>query len=90
MRFAQVATRVWGCQMDFEHPENTALAGIRCFRRFLSSIGMPINFEQLGAKESDIPLLAKKMGINGTTGGFVKLTTADVEAILRIAAKATV
>jgi alcohol dehydrogenase YqhD (iron-dependent ADH family) len=90
MRFAQVATRVWGCQMDFEHPENTALAGIRCFRRFLSSIGMPINFEQLGAKESDIPLLAKKMGINGTTGGFVKLTTADVESILHIAAKATV
>ena len=41
-------------------------------------------------KESDIPLLAKKMGINGTTGGFVKLTTADVETILHIAAKATV
>ena len=90
MRFAQVATRVWGCQMNFENPAATALEGIRCFRRFLSSIGMPINFEQLGAKEADIPLLAKKMGINGTTGGFVKLTTADVETILHIAAKATV
>ena len=28
MRFAQVAVRVWGCQMDFEHPEVTAKAGI--------------------------------------------------------------
>lgn len=89
MRFAQVATRVWGCQMNFANPEETAKAGIKCFRKFLASIGMPINFEQLGAKESDIPLLASKMGIKGTTGGFVKLTTADVETIYRIASKAT-
>ena len=45
MRFAQVATRVWGCQMDFEHPEVTAKAGIEAFRNFLISIGMPKNFE---------------------------------------------
>ena len=76
--------------MNFANPAATALEGIKCFRRFLSSIGMPINFEQLGAKEADIPLLASKMGIKGTTGGFVKLTTADVETILHIAAKATI
>lgn len=90
MRFAQMSTRIWGCQMNFENPKVTALEGIKCFRKFLSAIGMPINFEQLGANENDIPLLAKKMGIEGTTGGFVKLTTADVEAILKIAAKATI
>ena len=28
MRFAKLATRVWGCQMDFDHPERTALEGI--------------------------------------------------------------
>ena len=28
MRFAQVAVRVWGCQMDFAHPEVTAREGI--------------------------------------------------------------
>ena len=28
MRFAQVAVRVWGCQMKFENPEDTALEGI--------------------------------------------------------------
>jgi len=55
MRFAQVATRVWGCQMNFANPEITAKEGIGKFRQFLSNIGMPINFAQLGAKESDIP-----------------------------------
>ena len=24
MRFAQIAVRVWGCQMDFQNPERTA------------------------------------------------------------------
>ena len=32
MRFAQVAVRVWGCQMDFAHPEVTAKAGIEALR----------------------------------------------------------
>ena len=41
MRFAQVASRVWGCAMDFQHPEVTAKAGINAFRAFLKSIGMP-------------------------------------------------
>ena len=91
MRFAQMAVRIWGCQMNFENPEETALNGIYAFRRFLSDIGMPINFEQLGAKEEDIPVLIKKFGIgDGETGGFVKLKAGDIEAILKIAAHASV
>ncbi len=88
MRFAQMATRVFGCQMNFEGPEKTAMEGIRCFRRFLHEIGMPINFEELGAKEEDIPALADNMKINGTRDGFVKLTRDDVCEILKIAAHA--
>jgi len=34
MRFAQFASRVWGCEMDFENPENTAMEGINRFRSF--------------------------------------------------------
>ncbi|MBQ8200496.1 MAG: iron-containing alcohol dehydrogenase [Clostridia bacterium] len=91
MRFAQVATRVWGCAMDFEHPENTALAGIRCFRRFLREIGLPINFAELGAREEDIPVLVQKLGLGeGRTGGFVHLNSEDVAQIYRIAAHADV
>ncbi len=90
MRFAQMATRVFGCAMDFEHPEATAMAGIRAFRRFLHELGLPINFAELGAKEEDIPLLVEKLGLgSGRSGGFVRLSSEDAAAIYHIAAKAT-
>ncbi|MBR6044563.1 MAG: iron-containing alcohol dehydrogenase [Ruminococcus sp.] len=89
MRFCQMATRVFGCAMDFENPEATAVAGIKAFRTFLHNIGMPINFAELGAKEEDIPLLVKKFGVGtGRTGGFVKLSAEDVTSIYKLAAKA--
>ena len=56
MRFAQMASRVFGCAMNFENPKETALNGIKAFRKFLKSIGMPINFEEIGAKEKNIPI----------------------------------
>lgn len=91
MRFAQMATRVFGCAMNFEKPEVTALEGIRCFRRFLKGLGLPINFEELGAKEEDIPVLVEKFGLgDGRTGGFVALSSEDIAKIYRIAAKAEV
>ncbi len=90
MRFCQMATRVFGCQMNYENPEATALEGIRRFRSFLKSIGMPINFTELGAKEEDIPTLVEKFGIgDGTTGGFMKLNRNDITEIYRIAAHAS-
>jgi len=86
MRFAQFAVRVWGCEMDFQHPENTAKEGILKFEQFLTSIGMPIRFSELGAKAEDIPTLAKTMGLGtGTLGSFVKLTTEDVTKIYELA-----
>lgn len=88
MRFAQIAVRVWGCQMDFEHPEKTAKEGIEALRRFLISIGMPKNFAELGAKEEDIEKLAHTAvygnGGNGTLGGFVSLNQKDIENIYRL------
>ena len=91
MRFAQMAVRVFGCEMNFEKPELTALAGIAAFRKFLHEIGMPINFEELGAKEEDIPTLVDKFGVgDGKTGGFVALSAKDVAEIYRIAAIAKI
>ncbi|WP_164173190.1 iron-containing alcohol dehydrogenase [Ruminococcus flavefaciens] len=90
MRFCQMATRVFGCQMNFENPEATALEGIRRFRSFLHSIGMPINFAELGANEEDIPALVEKFGIGRRrTGGFVALSADDITEIYKIAAKAS-
>lgn len=86
MRFAQFAVRIWGCQMDFQHPENTAKKGIEKLEQFLVSIGMPIRFAQLGAKAEDIPLLVKNMQLgNKTLGSFVKLTENDIRKIYELA-----
>ncbi|MBO4346141.1 MAG: iron-containing alcohol dehydrogenase [Lachnospiraceae bacterium] len=87
MRFCQVATRVWGVQMNFENPEETALAGIREFRKFLRSIGMPLDFEEIGAKAEDIPVLVEKLGVgDGVRGGFMPLNREDVTGIYKLAA----
>ena len=88
MRFAKAAVRVWGCSMDFEHPEVTALEGIEAFSRFLTSIGMPRNFEELGAKEEDIPTLVKNLcygnGRDGIIYGFVNLNEEDCTKIYKM------
>ena len=87
-RFAQVACRVWGCEMNEEHPEITAKEGIEKLRSFLISIGMPKNFEELGAKEEDIERLAHAACYGdtrtGTIGGFVELHEEDVANIYRL------
>ncbi|MBB5225101.1 iron-containing alcohol dehydrogenase [Treponema ruminis] len=88
MRFAQVATRVWGCQMDFEHPEVTALEGINALQSFLVSLGMPKNFSELGAKEEDIPKLVEVLcrgdGRPGSITGFVTLNEDDCTKIYKM------
>ncbi len=88
MRFAKVAVRVWGCQMDFDHPEVTALEGIEAFQNFLISLGMPKNFAELGAKEEDIPKLAHVLchgdGRNGTISGFVTFNEEDCTKIYKM------
>ena len=88
MRFAQLASRVRGCSMDFHNPENTARAGIDAFRNFLRSIGMPLTLAELGGKEEDIPAMAHTAcfgnGGSGTLGNFVKLGEEDVANIYRL------
>jgi alcohol dehydrogenase YqhD (iron-dependent ADH family) len=88
MRFAQLASRVWGCQMNFQNPEITAKAGIEALKSFLKSIGMPLTMEELGGKEEDIQLMAHTAcfgnGNGGTIGGFVELNEEDVANIYRL------
>lgn len=91
MRFAQAAVRIWGCEMNFENPQETAMRGIICFRRFLHDIGMPINFAELGAKSEDIPVLVEKLGLGDKkTRGFVSLSSEDVAEIFNIAVNASI
>ena len=89
MRFAQLASRVWGCPMDSQHPEITAQQGIQALRQFLRSIGMPLTLREVGGKEEDIPYLAHTAaygnGNGGTLGGFVVLKEEDIAGIYRLA-----
>lgn len=86
MLFAQFAVRVWGCEMDFQNPEKTALQGIERYEQFVTSIGMPIRFSQLGAKAEDIPTFVKTIGLGkNTMGSFVKLTEEDIRKIYELA-----
>lgn len=73
-RLAQMAVRVFGCQMDFDDPKRTALEGIEAFRAFLRSIGMPLTFAEIGADPADIPELVEMNHIgDGKTGGYIGL-----------------
>ncbi len=87
-RFAQLAVRVWGCQMDFAHPENTARAGIAALKQFWTSLGMPATFAELGAKPEDIGHMAHLACHGdvrkGTLGTFAKLDAEDVANIYRL------
>ncbi len=87
-RFADLAVRVWGCDMDNRNPENTALAGIEELRKFLKSIGMPLTLKELGASEKDIEKMAETAcygdGGSGTIGSFVPLQKEDVIKIYNL------
>ncbi|MBS7239375.1 MAG: NADH-dependent alcohol dehydrogenase, partial [Acetatifactor sp.] len=73
----------------FDNPERTAREGIEALRSFLISIGMPRNFEELGAREEDIEKMAYtccygKGNESGKIGGLVPLNQKDVEEIYKL------
>ena len=86
-RFARFAERVWGVGRS---DDLAAMAdeGIARYTTWLTSIGMPTTFAELGAKAEDIPRLAANLHLNGKTlGAFRPLTEADVRAILKLACR---
>ena len=87
-RFVQFAVRVWGIEFTGDKKE-TALKGISALKDFFSSLGLPVNFSQLGAKTGDIDQLINTLKINsgGQLGAFRRLDMTDARAIYEIAAK---
>ena len=88
-RFVQFATRVWGIENTGDK-KAVALKGIQALKNFFVSIGLPVNFEQLGAKAPDIDRLIETLRVNqgDTFGNFLQLNMEDARAIYRIAAQA--
>ena len=85
--FAKYASRVWGIPMDFEHPELTAMEGIKAFQRFVKEdLGMPTTISELGGKEEDIPKMVENMFYEAPNhGNFVKLTPEIAAKIYKMA-----
>ena len=85
-RFARFAERVWDVREGT--PEEMAKEGIRRYRAWLKSIGMPLSFAELGAKEADIPRLAANLHLGGKMlGAFRPLSESDVREILKLACR---
>jgi alcohol dehydrogenase YqhD (iron-dependent ADH family) len=87
MRFARFAVKVWGCDMDYMNPLRTAREGISRLEAFITSIGLPLNFAGIGAREADIEYMVRTSGVNENfkLGSYVSLGAADVAAIYRLA-----
>ena len=83
-RFARFARNVFGVGCG-DSDDCAAEAGISKFRNWLRSMGLPLTFAELGAKEEDIPLLVKTLNLNGNTlGSLMPLGDADIAAIYRL------
>lgn len=87
-RMARFAVNVFGVQMDFNHPEETALEGIKQLRYFFKEIGMPSSLGELGGKVEDIDKMAQRAcygnGREGQIGGYVSLSKEDVVNIYNL------
>lgn len=87
MKFAQMAVRVWGVEMNFDHPERTAEAGIDAMTAYFREIGMPTTFTELGLTEADFgPIIdLATAGGKKPVKSYVDLYPADIEQIFRLA-----
>lgn len=73
-KFVKFATRIFGCQNDFEHPEVTAMEGVKLLRAFFDELGMPNSISSLGGKPEDIPGMVENMFYGAPNhGNFIKL-----------------
>ncbi|MBU5450203.1 iron-containing alcohol dehydrogenase [Acetivibrio sp. MSJd-27] len=59
-KFCQYAVRIWNCELDYAHPEQTALAGIQATEGYFQSIGMPTRLSQLHIDDSKFEEMAEK------------------------------
>jgi alcohol dehydrogenase YqhD (iron-dependent ADH family) len=82
-RVAQFGVKVFGVSPDMADPKATADEGLRRFRAWVRSIGMPLTLKELGIPREELPGVIKRcMDINkGMVPGFMEL---DTQAVTRI------
>jgi len=82
-RFAQLANRVWGVDLDQFHPDRTALKGIEAMESYFTSLGMPRTLTELGVPKESWQTLAS-MTTNGGTSKVKSYDPLGVDEILEI------
>lgn len=87
MRFAQFANRVFGIEMDFQDPKNTAMKGIEAFEDFIKDLDLPLNFKELGIPSDEIDELVRlnRLEEGKTKKGFYPLDKQSLKDIYEIA-----
>ncbi len=85
-KIAQYAVRVWGVP-DVSDKKAVALEGILRLKSFYVSLGLPVNFKQLGIDNPDIDRLVDNLHRNKgeLVGSYVKLTREDTREIYLLA-----
>jgi alcohol dehydrogenase YqhD (iron-dependent ADH family) len=88
-RIAQFGVQVFGISPEMTDIKATADAGLRAFRAWIKSIGMPLTLKELGIPKEDLPAVVKRcMDVNGgTVPGFVDLDEKAVTAIFNSVAE---
>ena len=87
MKFAQLASRVWGVPMNYDHPDRTAHQGIAAMKAYFQEIGMPVTMAELGllpADYEDILNLTTKNG-TATIKSYIPLGKDEIRAIYQLA-----
>ena len=87
-RFVQWSVRVWNVELDIFDREATARAGIARLEAFFHSIGLGTTLGSLGVGVDRIDEMARKAtdGDTRRIGNFVKLDSAQVAEVLKLAA----
>ena len=85
MRFARFAVNVFGCEMDYANPANTAKAGIAALRSFCRQLNMPQTLAEVGGKAEDTEaIIAHRQEKGFPFGGFVPIHEAEMREILHL------
>ena len=85
-RFVQFASRVFGEEVNYDHPEKTALEGIERMQDFFTSLNAPTSLSEIGVKDdSEFENMAKSATRFGPIGNIRALDAQDVVKIYRSA-----
>ena len=83
-RLTRMAVNIWGCPMDFAHPEKTAKAGIDACRDYFKLLGMPATLGELGLGEESIGVMAQRYAADSSRDLFAHMGKTQAEEIYRL------